>query len=270
MYDIPLQEPEVLGKVVSPLGEAEVLGVPGLEYDCENSVLKDVSPASMDDLIRIHSLSHSMGAWTDNALNLIKAGAPLKAYICSWEDIFRSLTTNGVDREMAFEITRFIRLGKGKRLKPEMEEAIRAAGMPAWYIDSCKEVVYLWSRADSVPSVMTLLRLAYFKIYYPEVFYTAWPEHYAAKPDICSDCRLASTKTIAELRETIDDLNRKIEETIKKFDNREIEFEEYEESVDALDTEIDMLKMPVEVKSLGIHIDPEGIFGADVSGNSAL
>ena len=63
---------------------------------------------------------------------------------------------------------------KGKGLKPEWEEAMRAADVPEWYIWSCKKIKYMFPKAHAAAYVMMAWRIAYCKINYPLAYYAAY------------------------------------------------------------------------------------------------
>ena len=63
---------------------------------------------------------------------------------------------------------------KGKGLPPGAEEEMVAAGVPDWYILSCKKIKYLFPKAHAVAYCMMAFRIAWFKVYHPLAFYSAY------------------------------------------------------------------------------------------------
>jgi DNA polymerase-3 subunit alpha (Gram-positive type) len=91
---------------------------------------------------------------------------------------------------------------KGKGLKPEMEEAMRAVGVPDWYIWSCKKIQYMFPKAHAVAYVMMCWRIGWFKVHRPEAYYAAWFSIRAKHFDYEHICRGRKVleQTMAEYR----------------------------------------------------------------------
>jgi len=154
----------------SPVG---TYGVPEFGTRFVRQMLVETRPTTMEELVRISGLSHGTDVWTGNAQDLIKQGiCTLKDAVCTRDDIMNYLIQKGVDKKLAFSTMESVRKGKG--LKPEMEEAMRAANVPEWYIQSCKLIKYMFPRAHAAAYVMSSFRIAYYKVHHPEAFYAAY------------------------------------------------------------------------------------------------
>lgn len=149
------------------------LGIPEMGTDFVMGMLRDTKPKSFSDCVRISGLSHGTDVWLNNAQYFIAQGnCTLSTAICTRDDIMTFLIHEGVEDGTAFKIMESVRKGKG--LKPEMEEAMKAAGIPEWYMESCRRIKYMFPKAHAVAYVMMAFRIAYFKVYYPLAYYAAY------------------------------------------------------------------------------------------------
>ena len=181
---IPLDDPgvmslfastEALGITPEQIGGCKLgcMGVPEFGTDFVIQMVLDAKPACFADLVRISGLSHGTDVWLGNAQALIEEGkATISTAICCRDDIMLDLIRHGMEPSLAFTIMESVRKGKG--LKPEWEEAMLAAGVPDWYIWSCKKIQYMFPKAHAAAYVMMAWRIAYFKINYPLAYYAAY------------------------------------------------------------------------------------------------
>ena len=88
------------------------------------------------------------------------------------DDIMIYLISCGLPEKRAFKIMESVRKGRG--LPDGAEEEMVAAGVPDWYIGSCKKIKYLFPKAHAVAYVMMAFRIAWFKVYHPLAFYAAY------------------------------------------------------------------------------------------------
>ena len=149
------------------------LGIPEFGTDFVIQMVEDTKPQTLSDLIRISGLSHGTNVWLGNAQELVKSGkATISTAICTRDDIMIYLINKGVESALAFTIMESVRKGKG--LKPEWEEAMKAQDVPDWYIWSCKKISYMFPKAHAAAYVMMAYRIAYCKINYPLAYYAAY------------------------------------------------------------------------------------------------
>lgn len=183
VMDVPMNDPAVyrLYNSLEPLGLREgdidckmgTYALPEAGTRFVQNMLEKASPRSFADLIQIAGLSHGTDVWAGNAEELIEKGVcGISEVIGTRDDIMLGLIRYGVESSLSFKIMESVRKGKG--LKPEWEEAMRAAKVPEWYIDSCKKIKYMFPKAHAAAYQMSAVRLAWFKINYPMEFYAAF------------------------------------------------------------------------------------------------
>ena len=165
---------KVLGYENDPiLGPTGAVAVPEFNTRFTRGVLLDTKPEKFDFLVRISGYTHGTDVWLGNAKDLIVSGtAQVDQTIGCRDDIMIYLIACGLPEKRAFKIMESVRKGRG--LPDGAEEEMRNAGVPDWYIGSCKKIKYLFPKAHAVAYVMMAFRIAWFKVNYPLAFYAAY------------------------------------------------------------------------------------------------
>ena len=165
---------KVLGYENDPiLGPTGAVAVPEFNTRFTRGVLLDTMPEKFDFLVRISGYTHGTDVWLGNARDLITSKtATVDGTIGCRDDIMIYLISCGLPEKRAFKIMEAVRKGRG--LPDGAEQEMIDAGVPDWYIGSCKKIKYLFPKAHAVAYVMMAFRIAWFKVYHPLAFYAAY------------------------------------------------------------------------------------------------
>jgi DNA polymerase-3 subunit alpha (Gram-positive type) len=149
------------------------VGLPEFGTRFVRGILEVTLPNKFSDLVRISGLSHGTDVWANNAQDLIeKQNMTLDNVIGCRDDIMSELLHYGLEPLTAFTIMEKVRKGKG--LIPEWEESMREHSVPEWYIESCNKIKYMFPKAHAVAYVIMAIRIAWFKVHYPEYYYVSY------------------------------------------------------------------------------------------------
>ena len=157
-------------KILGPTG---AVAIPEFNTRFTRGMLMDTMPTRFDTLVRLSGFSHGTDVWLGNAKDLITSKtATVDSTIGCRDDIMIYLISCGMPEKRSFKIMESVRKGRG--LPEGAEEEMKAAGVPEWYIGSCKKIKYLFPKAHAVAYVMMAFRIAWFKVHHPLPFYAAY------------------------------------------------------------------------------------------------
>ncbi len=204
-YDIPIDDKEVYKlfcglesinlkceQIDSTVGS---YAVPELGTTFVRKMLEDTKPKTFAELVKLSGLSHGTDVWTNNAKELVNGNKPefgkidIKKIIGCRDDIMVDLMYMGLEPSKAFEIMEFVRKGKpAKKTDPkkwaDYKDYMQNKNVPSWYIWSCEQIQYMFPKAHATAYVLNAIRIAWFKVHAPLLFYSAYFSIRAAYYDI--------------------------------------------------------------------------------------
>ena len=190
--DIPVDDPKIYelfqGTKVLGFEDKEVYGevasyaIPEFGTGFTRQMLFDTKPSSFAGLVKISGLSHGTDVWLKNSQDLVLGTTQygkisFDDVIGCRDDIMVELIGYGLEPLKAFEIMEFVRKGKPSANPAkwaEYEVVMRAHNVPEWYIWSASQIKYMFPKAHATAYVIMAMRIAWFKVYKPLLFYSGF------------------------------------------------------------------------------------------------
>ena len=192
--EIPVDDPNIY----KMFNETKIIGVTPEDINCEvatyaipefgtrftRQMLIDTKPSNFADLVKISGLSHGTDVWTNNCQDLVLGKTdfgkiPFSDIIGCRDDIMVYLIENGLEPKKAFDIMEYVRKGKAAKHEDPVKwgkfvDTMKEKNIPEWYYWSCERIAYMFPKAHAVAYVLMAVRIAWFKLYKPILFYSAF------------------------------------------------------------------------------------------------
>ena len=194
-------------------------------------MIETSKPRNFNDLVCISALSHGTDTWTYNAESLIRyEHKKVDEVISNREDIFNYLISNGMEKDIAFEIVEFIRKGrasKGRSLWQHQrdrfkdwndqwakyKDILKTHNIPEWYIENAEKISYMFPKAHARGYTINAFKIAWYKVHYPKAFYKVY---FKVKSNLNIKDYYCKRQVKTELHRLYD--TRELHENNKEFD----------------------------------------------------
>ena len=224
------------------------LGLPEFGTTFVRGMLEQTNPKNFNDLVIISGLSHGTDVYLGNAEKLIRNGTcTLSDVIGCRDDIMVYLIEKGLPNKDAFDIMEIVRKGKSQKVFPEKkyEELMLKHNVPQWYIDSCKKIKYMFPKAHAAAYVLSAVRVAWWKLYYPREYYAVY---------FTTRCDFYDIETLIQGKDAI--LARRKEIDQMRSERR---------STNKDEGLWDVFEIALEMIERGFHINPIQLEGSDAN-----
>ena len=208
------------------LGETGAVAIPEFGTGFTRGMLKETHPTQFDILIRLSGFSHGTDVWLGNARDLIlnKTATVSQAIGCR-DDIMNYLISCGMPEKRSFKIMEAVRKGRG--LPEGAEQEMLDAGVPGWYIGSCKKIKYLFPKAHAAAYVMMAFRIAWFKVHRPLPFYAAYFYRRSQKGGFDAELMCGGKEKVLETLESLKANDKRTDKDDQLLTTLEVVYEFY-------------------------------------------
>ncbi|WCA22404.1 exonuclease domain-containing protein [Candidatus Phytoplasma oryzae] len=193
--NIPVDDPEVykiFSNEISNNGQNFIssLAIPEFGTNFVIEMLKNIYKKEKKDfnfasLVKVSGLSHGTDVWLKNAQDILNKKGDFINYkenicfddvICCRDEILNNLIKKGIEPLKAFEIMEFVRKGQQHSFPEEWNKLIFPLRnkIEQWYLKSLSKIRYLFPKAHATAYVLMAIRIAWFKVHHPLLFYSGF------------------------------------------------------------------------------------------------
>ncbi|MBP3059528.1 DNA polymerase III subunit alpha [Texas Phoenix palm phytoplasma] len=221
--DIPTDDPKVYRIFSQTVKNISSLAIPEFGTKFVIDILKNIYKKEKKDfnfatLVKVSGLSHGTDVWIKNAQDVLKKQGDFENntadknisfddIICCRDDIMNTLINRNVEKLKSFEIMEFVRKGKQHSNPKEWTFLVKEIEnkVEEWYIKSLSKIKYLFPKAHAAAYVLMAVRIAWFKVNFPLLFYSGF---FSTRVEQF-DYELMITNDIEKINSKLSSLNKK-------------------------------------------------------------
>ena len=134
----------------------------------DKQIISLFKPERFSDIVHMLGLLSGTNTWKNNGEELIWMGVDPRRLISSRDDLYQELQDMGIERNKSWKIMSDVRGYKG--VSNTNERIMLEAGIPQWYIDSCRRIKYLFPKSHAIEYAIIYVKIAFYRKYYPSLF----------------------------------------------------------------------------------------------------
>ncbi|WP_284928100.1 exonuclease domain-containing protein [Candidatus Phytoplasma sp. AldY-WA1] len=194
--NIPVDDPNVYklfsNEYIDKGQKIATIAIPEFGTTFVQKMLKDIceknQKINFGILVKVSGLSHGTDVWLQNSQDILEKrgdfdylkksdlNISFNDIIGCRDDIMLYLIRKNVDPLKSFEIMELVRKGKQHSKPGEWEEMIESikkeTDIHDWYFESLGKIKYLFPKAHASAYVLMAVRIAWFKVHHPLLFYS--------------------------------------------------------------------------------------------------
>ncbi len=129
--------------------------------DFEKKLIRVLKPKTLNDYVKIKSISHGTNVWTQNQDVLVKKKQiDINNLIANREDIYEYLLSHGISESDSLLITNFIRKGRASKNRKKWEEYVsimKSNGCEDMFIDIFSKILFIYGRGEAIGECLLVM-----------------------------------------------------------------------------------------------------------------